>query len=938
MVDDIKASISIPETNLEDTSRRSNNVGVRTRKRRLQTRYYPPRKMARVEVQELQGAPRHGGRDHGGKSNDVVKLSISSNRGAPHDGNHPRSDASTSSVTRSGVNYKGSGHRSENNECKRYHRPMTRLLAGKTSSKNVKLAPGKKSSDASFRELMEQGMVSHILRSINSKATARRQHVNEDDSLYGVGDKALYSPARTFGGSSSLLSKNGRFKNSMKPNLVSKKSLVRNSKIPLRANPGQHGVVMRDTEKEEFSTGKKRRKKSQCKKMRAVKESKEDATTNDVPRVEGNKEDDAIHLPREETNNNGPSPLSLSMEEANPSREDSKAPELPSNEEPNSSLPFEFMPESSDTPSTTRRSKRIAIRSNPERSPSTPRQRMSSLCHRKLLPPPRPSYYLGPRANTSSSSSSSSVYTNNHSPIRPRTSRGPIMASFDTPLSLETEQCVPSSRARTANPDIRGRGTAVSSPSLPFTFMAMDGDSAQKPNFRSISTERSTAGSKRRYRLARIVKSIFRLAAHWLYKLVSAVRPGNVHVNSNQHPSSGIPFSPRDRGSNSQPNSTGNISMSSLPFSFMGRNENMARGSNYLHSSNAERIVISGSKQVYIASIFRYVFHLTINWLLKLVSAARSDNVNVGSNRSSFIPPEPLDISGQFASTLDRPSTARPGRHFLSGARASSTLPLPRPVSNRAFLSTNQRPIYRGDAAQNNLSSPDRSTINGNYVKRRTDTITPRGWEGLFHSKVGEWQCEFCSYMNPEEAMTCDSCTTVMDVNISDANDSSAKYAEEDDAADGSDLDSFVARASIDLDVDAGDNDDGNEESSGYDDGKTSKRIKVDSAGDLKSDGNAAKKAGRTSDATREERLQNPGKGKRIKRASVRGLKRDGGDGISEAMSTDFTDASRSKKRGNSDDGGLEQASKSARAQQMDGSEMFTEDEDEMMDIDSPPR
>jgi hypothetical protein len=40
----------------------------------------------------------------------------------------------------------------------------------------------------------------------------------------------------------------------------------------------------------------------------------------------------------------------------------------------------------------------------------------------------------------------------------------------------------------------------------------------------------------------------------------------------------------------------------------------------------------------------------------------------------------------------------------------------------------------------------------------------PKGWEGLFQPKAGEWKCTACFYINPSEAKNCDSCTAFNDI------------------------------------------------------------------------------------------------------------------------------------------------------------------------------
>jgi len=82
------------------------------------------------------------------------------------------------------------------------------------------------------------------------------------------------------------------------------------------------------------------------------------------------------------------------------------------------------------------------------------------------------------------------------------------------------------------------------------------------------------------------------------------------------------------------------------------------------------------------------------------------------------------------------------------------------------------RPVsYRAPPSSNRNGSE--CTVQGAEYKRQTHLVKnpthilpgpPKGWEGLFQPKAGEWKCTACFYINPSEAKNCDSCTAFNDI------------------------------------------------------------------------------------------------------------------------------------------------------------------------------
>eukprot|EP00579_Thalassiosira_antarctica_P018379 CAMPEP_0201932912 /NCGR_PEP_ID=MMETSP0903-20130614/30466_1 /ASSEMBLY_ACC=CAM_ASM_000552 /TAXON_ID=420261 /ORGANISM="Thalassiosira antarctica, Strain CCMP982" /LENGTH=779 /DNA_ID=CAMNT_0048472681 /DNA_START=11 /DNA_END=2350 /DNA_ORIENTATION=+ len=779
MADNDEAPCSILQANSEDNR---NNDRIISRKRRLKTNYYPPSKRARVDCSDVQ-------HNNGDKSSNVT-----------NDGGNLHGNPRDTSITKSGSNHKRS-NRSKN--CKRYRRPMIRLLTGKTKHRlNGKPPPSK--LDARFKELIAQGAVSHILRECRLKAVLRecrqkavaRKNAEEVDSLYGYGDETLHFPARTFGGSV-LSCKDETFKSTMMPK-VGPNSLARSRRTnpPLVHLEEEHEMPKDATDEELLTVETKMKMKSQCK-------------TSVVEELE----EDVLPVSRENTNDHNSPPSTEKVDSPNEASE----PNFPSNNaDPNRRhLPFDFMSGTSNAASTPRgKITRVFTASH---GTSTSRIKVSN---------------RGLRKSIASRATNTCVYTNDYSPIRPRLSRGPIMAPFDTSSFSLREPPISSANNVQEIPITPVRNPAKSK-SLPFNFMSGD-DPTKESNTNFPRTGMAAPYSN----LVSIVKYIISVAANWLLSWRSMPQGNGVHSNHSSPISSTSPISSSPRGSMN-------------------------------------------------------------NSLLGSVT--------------------------ETSTTTTRPLPYRREFSVSSRGRDSS---LPFPPSNRAFLSTNDRPPYvplnepkfGGDTASNNTSSSGQRTNNGYNVKNRTDTAPPRGWKSFFQPKVGEWKCEACFYINPAEAMTCDSCTALNrrtdDLNVVD-------------------LDVFVDDDDLNV-VDLNVFDD---EASGYDDGITSKRIKINST-DMNSNGNADQTViGHAPDRT-EKRSQNRGtsSGKRMKVDRSQGLK---GDGIApDAMSTDSPDTSGSKKRNKSDEDNDEvnHSSKAARAQ--DGSQMAMEDANllELMDIESPSR
>ncbi len=127
--------------------------------------------------------------------------------------------------------------------------------------------------------------------------------------------------------------------------------------------------------------------------------------------------------------------LVLELEGGKPPNEDSK-PDSPLSNRPNrSSLPFDFMPASSDQPPTSRERRKASI-PHPGRGPSMPRKRVSGLFHRRSFQPSR----LSPSLDLGVLSIPPPMRDDRSPQIRPSASRRRMVARYGTPLSMPSKR------------------------------------------------------------------------------------------------------------------------------------------------------------------------------------------------------------------------------------------------------------------------------------------------------------------------------------------------------------------------------------------------------------------------------------------------------------------------------------------------------------------
>lgn len=329
-----------------------------------------------------------------------------------------------------------------------------------------------------------------------------------------------------------------------------------------------------------------------------------------------------------------------------------------------------------------------------------------------------------------------------------------------------------------------------------------------------------------------------------------------------------------------------------------------------------------------------------------------SDTLPKNSPRS-FMHRVPIVPSQRNSHRSFQASTLEHRRH---SRYSPSQLPLPQP-SNRAFLfnHNNQQSVSSSGnvrvggssttAPRQNKQSRNDATIQSSSSSSHSKATPPSdGWKSLFHPKGGEWKCEFCYYVNPSEAMTCDSCTALKEPPKSilkpasyhptrrhtDATASAAEtgtgFSEADitgiEKDDGSynDDDSYFASDDDHSSDDEGESeaDDDDEEE---DDGSPSKRVKVSSSIDnsqqqwqqvnVTAEVQATINQCHDGAVEEDEQRTQPtrsGSGKRIKVRYDQGPSDKVGGDAFEAMSTEST----SKKRG-SDNETLILSSKAAR-------------------------
>ena len=158
-----------------------------------------------------------------------------------------------------------------------------------------------------------------------------------------------------------------------------------------------------------------------------------------------------------------------------------------------------------------------------------------------------------------------------------------------------------------------------------------------------------------------------------------------------------------------------------------------------------------------LSSLIKYILRFVIEWLLRVligkVPSNNDDNIN---NINPPTPPKPRDsISSSRlvpAAVTSQPSLCRRERQVKSSRTSIS-----RPSSNVNVSAVDHQ-------NEQTPASPDKCTKTAqHHVKKIPTTKPPSGWKNLFKPKEGEWKCKSCFYINPSEAMTCDSCTAIKD-------------------------------------------------------------------------------------------------------------------------------------------------------------------------------
>ena len=314
-------------------------------------------------------------------------------------------------------------------------------------------------------------------------------------------------------------------------------------------------------------------------------------------------------------------------------------PKSPAHGAPGSNLPFNVMPKPHDTPVLSRGSKRTA--------PSTSEN--DSVTLRRLPPYLRAS----PRLRTNASSSFASF----HSPLRPRTINGPMMAQYPS-------SCVSPIRPRVS------RGPSM----VPYTS-AISLCASPRPFEKEFATPLSNLCT----------------AMPW---------DESMHHSDICFPRSG---------------------QTTPTFSLLG----VASIGKRMLSYAAERLFVRIKVQ--------------------------GNQINTSpSSTNSCNPSSPLATSQNSLRKKD--------------CSSSSKLPVQCQVPFRPFS-------YKAPPSSTRNGSD--FTVQGAEYKRQTHLVKnptnilpgpPKGWEGLFRPKAGEWKCMACFYINPSEAKNCDSCTAFNDI------------------------------------------------------------------------------------------------------------------------------------------------------------------------------
>jgi len=382
-----------------------------------------------------------------------------------------------------------------------------------------------------------------------------------------------------------------------------------------------------------------------------------------------------------------------------------------------------------------------------------------------------------------------------------------------------------------------------------------------------------------------------------------------------------------------------------LPYNFKSWDDGMQQQSDLNTSSTAMPNANMTSMRSYLVFLLKQVLKFMANLLLgwRMTCQTKDIETNPLSSVSStyHAPPIPrgwaktspsnslLETVAEKSAATSQQRTCMRGKSSIHHNRAS-TLPFSL-ASNRAFLSTHEKqPLTTAPK----MKSAGRSSKKDNFVKNPSDILPapPCGWESFFHPKADEWKCKACYYINPADAMTCDSCTSLKEGDRKRNKISTTSYEADDDESlftpDDEDEASCVTQLDPSFALAAEEDAEGN-----------GKRTRVNNGGDLHGNNNTARAATQSA----REQMQTPaGKGKRIKVDSIEATINAGG-GISANNGSPHN--SGSKKRNKSEDGDDDVKSNQARKTSREEVERMAMDEAslhnssssvQMMDLETP--
>ena len=167
------------------------------------------------------------------------------------------------------------------------------------------------------------------------------------------------------------------------------------------------------------------------------------------------------------------------------------------------------------------------------------------------------------------------------------------------------------------------------------------------------------------------------------------------------------------------------------------------------------------SLHVRLASIVQHIFGLAATFLRSWSSTI--DNGDIKPNLSS---PRSGSTPKSTRSRRTSPNTDPASRPVERGT--FQHLPRRREVPTSSHLPTTSNTTFLW--ADNATITPEQASTTASpsdsFVKNPTHIHPgpPIGWEGLFKPTAGEWKCKTCFYVNPVDAMTCDSCTALKGV------------------------------------------------------------------------------------------------------------------------------------------------------------------------------